>query len=121
MFACLLAVAQNRGMDMRSVLEYNLGPIPLVLGTPGGCLAKANKAKILALLESDVAPADTVLSDSVWIVDGMAVLQAISCPPATFHLLADQVFIIAASSLQHNGQRADLRRISTQIRNEHHI
>ena len=65
MFARLLVVAQNRGMDMRSVLEFNLGPIPLALGTPDGCLAKTNKAKMLALLERDVAPAESVPSDSV--------------------------------------------------------
>ena len=56
MFAGLLVVAQSRGMDMRNVLQYSLGPLPLALATVDGSLAKANKTKILGLLESKGLP-----------------------------------------------------------------
>ena len=99
MFARLLVVAQTRGMDMRAVLEFNLGPLPLALATLDGSLTKTNKAKLLSLLEADVPPLVSVPANAVWIVDGMAILQSISRPPATFELLAGLVFQIATQSL----------------------
>ena len=107
MFTRLLVVAQSRGMDMQNVLQYSLGPLPLALATVVGSLAKTNKAKMLALLESNGLLLNSVPADSVWIIDGMAILQSISSPPATFSLLADLVFHIAASSLFHGGSRVD--------------
>ena len=107
MFARLLVVAQTRGMDMRAVLEFNLGPLPLALATLDGSLTKTNKAKLLSLLEADVPPLVSVPANAVWIVDGMAILQSISRPPATFELLAGLVFQMATQSLQHGGSRVD--------------
>ena len=94
-------------MDIQAVLEFNLGPFPLALATLDGSVKKTNKAKLLSLLEADVPPLVSVPANAVWIVDGMAILQSISRPPAAFELLAGLVFQITTRSLQHGGSCVD--------------
>ena len=55
-FARLAVVAQSRSLDMRSVLHYELGPVPWSLATPDGGLVKTDKSCLLHLLESGTLP-----------------------------------------------------------------
>ena len=90
-------------MDMRLVLQYDLGPLPLSIALPDGCLVhvKTTKAKLLALLEGNTPPAATVLQNAARVIDAMALLQAITSIPPTFAELADLIFQIANSSGSH--------------------
>ena len=45
---------------MRSVLHYELGPVPWSLATPDGGLVKTDKSCLLHLLESGTQPMEDV-------------------------------------------------------------
>ena len=107
LIARMLVVAQSRSMDMRYVLQFSLSPLPLALANADGSLAKTNKAKMLTLLEAGIASVSTVPSKAVWVIDGMAVLQSITSPPATFAALAEIIFRISTSSFNAGGERVD--------------
>ena len=106
LFARMLVVAQTREMDIQEVLRYELGPLPWSMAAVDGTLCKTTKAKLLSLLEG-VAPAEQVPPGAAWVVDGMAILQAISSAPATFADLAASVFNIAASPFRTGATRVD--------------
>lgn len=108
MFARMLVIAQSHSMDMRYVLQYSLGPLPLSLATADGCLAKTNKAKMLSLLEGDTPPVCKDPSHAVWITDGMKILQSITNPLATFSALTEMVFKMCTSLFTAGGcERVD--------------
>ena len=48
LFARILVIAQSRQMDMRMVLKFDFGALPLFLVSPDGSLTKTTKAKLLA-------------------------------------------------------------------------
>ena len=91
---------------MRSVLHYELGPVPWSLATPDGGLVKTDKSCHLHLLSS--------LGRNPWkmchpcmaalILDGMAVLQTTRPTGDTFSHLADQVFRYATQGLISGGR-----------------
>ncbi|XP_038063921.1 uncharacterized protein LOC119734467 [Patiria miniata] len=80
LLARLVIVGRSRNIDLKHMMSYCLGPLPLSLATHEGCLVKTNKAKLLHYLES--APKETpVVSETpgcVWIIDGLAMLQKMS-------------------------------------------
>ena len=59
------------------MMSYCLSLLTLVIATHDGCLVKNNKARLLLYHESapESSPKVEAPSRSVWIVDGMAVLQ----------------------------------------------
>ena len=77
---------------MRSVLHYELGPVPWSLATPDGGLVKTDKSCHLHLLESGTQPVEDVPPMAALILDRMAVLQTTRPTGDTFSHLADQVF-----------------------------
>ena len=76
--------AQTRDIDMREVLKYTLGPLPWSLVTPEGLYVKISKFKLAEVLEQDVDPCAEEPDASVYILDGMALLQSIKNVPRTF-------------------------------------
>lgn len=91
LFARLLVISQSRRMDLRHVLSFPLGPLPLA---PQGTLCKTTKAKLLPLLESSTtaeANEPSASSRTAVILDGMAILQSLSSPGPTFGDLAASV------------------------------
>ena len=96
LFQRLLIIASVRKLDIPKMLTYNLGPLPLSLATFNGCLNKTTKASLMHYIESIVDPSpvmDSVPKGSVWLVDGMAMLQELPqrSIPSTFGLLADHL------------------------------
>ena len=91
LFAQLAVVAQAREFNMHEVLLHELGPFPYSLATLDGGLMKTSKAKLLPLLEKDVATLDSVPSSAAYIVDAMAALQATIPAGGTFGCLAEQI------------------------------
>ena len=65
-------------MDLKSVLQHELSPVPFSLAHLDGTLRKTQKSKLLHILESEVSTSETPSnSDSkyAWIYDGMALVQ----------------------------------------------
>lgn len=94
LFARLLVISQSRHTDLRHVLSFPLGPLPLALATPQGTLCKTTKAKLLPLLESSTtaeANEPSASSRTAVILDGMAILPSLSSPGPTFGDLAASV------------------------------
>ena len=95
-------IAQTRSMDMKNVLFFSLGPVPLSLADSDGSLAKTLKSKLLHLLESSCDGADTdIPPTTAWLVDGMAFLQSLSNIPSTFNGVADLVYNMLQTMSRH--------------------
>ena len=93
LFARMLLLAQSREIDMKEVLSFCLGPFPLSLSTEMGLLHKTPKSKLMGLLESSTVDpcVESVPEGNALIIDGMAIIQAMTKLPATFGELADQI------------------------------
>ncbi|PIK34655.1 putative zinc finger MYM-type protein 1-like [Apostichopus japonicus] len=83
------------------MFTYTLGTYPYSLATPGGCLIKTCKSKLLQLLEKDHAPVEVksvAEKNPVWIFDAMAVLQQlVNCDASTFGEFAEKVLSMIQS------------------------
>ena len=94
-------------MNMRDVLSYPLGPLPWSLASPQGTLIKTDKAKLLHILEDEVAPLENV-PVGAWIIDAMAMLQSFQGRPSTFAELASLLLQCVLSQEHTHGGRVDL-------------
>ena len=84
LFARMAVVAQSREMDMRDVLKHSLGPLPLSLAAVDGSYAKTTKSKLAELIEKGIDALEGEPDAAVWILDAMAILQALTNIPPTF-------------------------------------
>ena len=84
LFARMVLMAQNRQMDMRTVLSYPLGPLPWSLATTDGLLAKTTKSSLLHILEAYAPAMNEIPESATWIIDGVALLQTLKNIPMTF-------------------------------------
>ena len=98
LFARMTVIAQTRYMDMREVLKYTLGPLTSSLATPEGLHVKTSKYKLAEALEKDVGPCAEEPDVSVYILDGMALLQSIQNVPRTFGDLAENMLKLIIST-----------------------
>ncbi|CAC5415490.1 unnamed protein product [Mytilus coruscus] len=73
---------------MREVLQFELGPLPWSLANVDGTPVKTNKSVLAGLLEKGVEQMQAIPEESMWIFDGMAVIQSITRIPSTFSDLA---------------------------------
>ena len=69
---------------MREVLKFELGPLPQSFANVDGTLVKTNKSVLAGLLEKGVEQMQAIPDESMWIFDGMAVIQSITRIPSTF-------------------------------------
>ena len=104
LFARLAMVAQTRNLNMRQVLSYELGPLPLSIASPDGGLAKTAKSKLLPLLEGSIPAVEDIPSTATLLVDGMATLQTTIVRGGTFADMARQVFTQITSGLLPGGR-----------------
>ena len=92
LMARLVIIGRERGIKIEDLMVYTLGPMPLSLAYQDGGLMKTNKANLLHYFEIKTpSPFVFILpSNSVWLVDAMAILQSISLRelPNTFGELA---------------------------------
>jgi len=77
LLARLVIIGRACKIDVKNMMSHCLGPLSLAITTHDGCLVKTNKARLLLYLESarEALPKVETPNGSVWIVDGMAVLQ----------------------------------------------
>ena len=79
-FARLLLIQQQRGIDLKKVLTYELSSLPLSLANPDGTLCKTAKSKLISILHPSIPQIQTLPNNSTAkIFDGMVLLQKI--PP----------------------------------------
>jgi len=86
-------LSEKHNISLDKTLSYPLGPIPWSLATADGHPVKTDKAKLMHSLETDTDRAERPATSSViYILDGNALLQALTNLPDTFDELANKVF-----------------------------
>jgi len=92
----LLLLSQQHDISLAKVFRFPLGPIPWSLATADGCMVKTSKVQLLHHLEALAVPLDPESqpshTKSIAILDGNALLQAMTHIPETFEEFACQVF-----------------------------
>ena len=104
LFAWLTVVAQTRDLNMRQVLSYELGPVPLSIASPDGGLAKTARSKLLPLLERSIPAVEDIPLTATLLVDGMATPQTTIVGGGTFADMARPVFAQITSGLLPGGR-----------------
>ncbi|XP_065185837.1 uncharacterized protein LOC135816571 [Sycon ciliatum] len=92
LFTTLVILAKHRSIDIKHLVEFELGPLPWSIATADGCPVSTPKSKLLSDLEKDVAPLETVPQGTAVLIDAMAVLQSYTSVPGTFGDLSKLVF-----------------------------
>ena len=95
LFGQLLVLSQEHNIDLQKVLQYPLTPTPWSLASSDGSLLKTNKATLMhkltpenSLMFEDYAKKN----NTVYIVDGNALIQALTAIPSTFGEIATHTF-----------------------------
>ena len=93
-WAGLLVIAKNQNIDLENVLTYSLRAYPRALATDCGGLVKTTKSKLLHVLEQEAEEplTDQIPRNSITIIDGMALLQALNTKRKQTHLGNWQIF-----------------------------
>lgn len=68
-------IAEQRKVDMKTVLSYPLGPLPWSLVTPDGLMRKITMSKLMEVLTKDFATAEGIPREDFNIIDGMYIVQ----------------------------------------------
>ena len=89
--ARLIAIAENRKVDLREVFRYELGPLPRALAKKDGTLTTSAKSEIVKVIDGYIKPLEGAPMEACWVVDGMAVLHSITEVPKTYADLAMKV------------------------------
>ncbi|XP_038062969.1 uncharacterized protein LOC119733637 [Patiria miniata] len=125
LFTRLLVTSQVRKADMREVLSFSLGPVPLPIATESGHLYQNSKSDLMHYVEelAGVAPVSPIPLESIWVVDGTAMLQTLRpCErPKTWGLLAESLLVKLVSLASQIGSKeihfVTGQYLSTSIRN----
>ena len=91
LFRQLVIMAQVRTLDMRTILQHELGPPPLSLANTVGSPISTQKSVFLHALEEGIAPAEHVPEDAALVVDAMALIRGYTSIPTTFGKLSIQI------------------------------
>ena len=84
-------MAQVRTLDMRTILQHELGPHPLSLANADGSPISTQKSVLLHSLEEGVAPAEHVPEDAALVVDATALIRGYTSIPTPFGKLGIQI------------------------------
>ena len=82
----LLILSQSHNISFEKLFKYSLSPIPWSLATADGTLAKTQKAQLMHILESECQQEVPIIDfeKSVFVIDGNALIRAITNLPKTF-------------------------------------
>ena len=91
----LLMLSRKGKISLQKLFTYPLAPIPWSLATADGDLVKTDKSQLMHILEARVkeSPAKPAVDCSTVIIDGNAMIQAMTSLPPTFEDLANSIFI----------------------------
>ena len=90
-FARLLLIQQKRRVNLRGVLAYELGPLPLSISNYDGSLRKTQKSKLFQHLESSIVSCVAIPENCPQIFDEMALLQKLPKVLKTFGDISDYI------------------------------
>ena len=90
-FARLLLIQQKRRVNLREVLAYELGPLPLSISNYDGSLRKTQKSKLFQHLESSIVSCVAIPENCPQIFDGMVLLQKLPKMLKTFGDISDYI------------------------------
>ena len=86
----MIIIAGSHQLDMQEVLQHPLGPLPSSSATSNGLPRKTNKAQLGRELEKLVQPTAEIPSPSIYMIDGMALVQKLKVTDQmTFGHIAD--------------------------------
>ena len=88
-FARLLSIQQKRNVDLRNVMRYEFGVLPLSLANYDGTLCKTQKSKLFKHLQTAIPETEAIPEDCPKIFDGMVLLQKLPPTLATFGDISD--------------------------------
>ena len=89
-FSRMIIIAESRQLHMQEVLKHPLGPLPSSLATSNGWPRKTSKAQLGRELEKLVQPTAEIPSPSVYVIDGMVLVQKLKVSDQmTFGQIAD--------------------------------
>ena len=91
-FGQLVILAMRNDICMEKVMTYPLGPIPWSLSTADGAPVKTDKSKLLHKLEEGHTLTEEPTAP-IHVIDGNAVIQALTQVPETFGELAERIFL----------------------------
>ena len=84
LFRRLFAISQQRDIDLRTVLQYELAAVPPSLFNADGPMRKTVKSDLAKCLESNckevhqLSPPDSTSSTTLYVIDGMAMVQSLN-------------------------------------------
>ena len=84
LFRHLFAISQQRDIDLRTVLQYELAAVPPSLFNADGSMRKTFKSDLAKCLESNceevhkLSPPDSTSSTTLYVIDGMAMVQSLN-------------------------------------------
>lgn len=94
-FSRLLVAAQNRKIDLKNVLSYEISAVPAGLARSDGSLNHGVKSQLLKELEKiekgTPAMPPSAGCDITYIIDGMALIHTLKVKAKTFGQLSDEV------------------------------
>ena len=90
-FARLLLMQQKRKGNLKEVLTYELGPLPLSISNYDGTLRKTQKSKLFQHLKSSIVTCVTIPENCPQIFDGMVLLQKLPKILKTFGDISDYI------------------------------
>ena len=96
LFGQLLILSEDSNLSLQKVLQYPLGPVPWALATPDGLPIKTVETKLMHQIEYDAALVHHPCIDDLdaYVVDGNALLLALTALPPTFGELSDKMFSV---------------------------
>ena len=84
LFRHFFAISQQRDIDLRTVLQYELAAVPPSLFNADGSMRKTVKSDLAKCLESNceevhqLSPPDCTSSNTLYVIDGMAMVQSLN-------------------------------------------
>ena len=91
LFSKISIISQKCNIDMKMLLTYPLGCVPLSLAEADASLRKTAKSVILHKIEGNVEPVRSIPKDCAYIIDGMAALRQLPIPKLKCRELANRV------------------------------
>ena len=96
LFGQLLILSEDNNLSIQKVLQYPLGSVPWALATLDGLPIKTDETKLMYQIEDDAALVHHPCIDDLdaYVVDGNALLLALTALPPTFEELSDKMFSV---------------------------
>ena len=91
LFSKISIISQERNIDMKMLLTYPLGCVPLSLAEADASLRKTAKSVFLHKIEGNVEPIRSIPKDCAYIIDGMAALRQLPITKLTYRELANRL------------------------------